>query len=139
MAIDTVSGERAGRIAAGVVIYARDLDRLAAFYAKVFGLDEVQREPGFAVFERDTFQFVVVAVPPQVAARIAIADPPRRRVDTPVKPVFVVRGIETVRGAVAELGGRLDPAAEAWQFGTWRVLDGHDPEGNVFQLRESIP
>ena len=119
-----------------MVLYACQLDRVAAFYAVVMGLGETQRAQDFVVLERDAFQLVVVAVPPRLASRIVIADPPQRRTDTPIKPMFVVRGIEALRGAVAELGGVLDPAEKAWRFGCWRVLDGHDPEGNVFQLRE---
>lgn len=138
MAIETESGERAGEVAAGVVIYACDMARLATFYARVTGLVEVQCESDFSVLERDACQLVIVAVPARVAARITITEPPQRRADTPIKLVFCVRGIEAVRDAVAELGGVLDPAADAWQFGSRRVLDGHDPEGNVFQLREPI-
>lgn len=123
-------------IAVGLVLYARHLSHVGRFYATVAGMDETQREQDFVVLERDAFQLVVVAVPDDIGRRIVIDEPPRRRTDTPVKPVFVVRDIEALRELVAELGGALDPSEKTWRFGCWRVLDGHDPEGNVFQLRE---
>lgn len=35
----------------------------------------------------------------------------------------------------ARLGGELNPPDQEWQLGTTRICDGHDPEGNVFQVR----
>lgn len=125
------------RIDAGLVLYARDMNHVAAFYAALAGLAETQRERDFVVLERDGFQLVIVAAPEAIAAQITISKPPRRREDTPMKPVFVVPGIDAVRVAVVEHGGCIDTAGGAWLFGPWRVCDGCDPEGNVFQLRES--
>ena len=39
--------------------------------------------------------------------------------------------------SAARHGGALDPTAREWQFQSQRVCDGHDPEGNVIQLREN--
>lgn len=139
MGLERADGTRALGMTAGVVVYACDTPRVAGFYARVAGLVEVQRDPGFVVLEHAAFQLVVVAVPPRLASRIVIADPPHRRSDTPIKPVFVVGDIEALRAAVTERGGQLDPQAAAWRFGDWHVLDGQDPEGNVFQLRAASP
>jgi len=39
---------------------------------------------------------------------------------------------------VAMLGGQLNSTAREWKFRDTRVCDGHDPEGNMFQLRETL-
>lgn len=124
------------RIDAGLVLYAKDMNRVATFYAALAGLAETQRERDFVVLERDGFQLVIVAAPEAIAAQITIGKPPRRREDTPIKPVFVVSGIDAVRAAVVEHGGCIDATERAWSFGPWRVCDGCDPEGNVLQLRD---
>lgn len=122
---------------AGAVLYAKDMRRLAAFYSAVAGLVEVQRERDFTLLENRAAQLTIVAVPERIAAKIEIASPPRRRQETPVKLFFVVASVDAIREVVAELGGALDPREREWKFRSWRVCDGHDPEGNVFQLRES--
>ena len=44
---------------------------------------------------------------------------------------------EVVAGALADgLGGLVDPPEREWTAGGLRACDGHDPEGNVLQLRE---
>lgn len=117
---------------AGAVLYALNRETLAAFYADVFGFAVVE---GFAVLERGGFELVVQAVPAAIAASIALADPPRRRTQTPLKLVFVVADLDAARAAAERRAGTLDPPEREWRFHHWRVVDGHDPEGNVFQLR----
>ena len=123
---------------AGAVLYARDMQRLAAFYSAVAGLSEVQREREFTVLENGASQLTIVAVPERIAAKMEITAPPRRREETPIKLFFAVPRIDALRKMAAQLEGALDPREREWQFGRWRVCDGHDPEGNVFQLREGI-
>lgn len=48
---------------------------------------------------------------------------------------FVV-GIAATREVAQRFGGVVDPAHLEWRFDRHRVCDGHDPEGNVFQLRQ---
>jgi predicted enzyme related to lactoylglutathione lyase len=123
---------------AGAVLYALNLETLAAFYADVFGFAVVERGEGFAVLERGGFELVVQAVPAAIAASIALADPPRRRTQTPLKLVFVVADLDAARAATERRAGTLDPPEREWRFHHWRVVDGHDPEGNVFQLRARV-
>jgi predicted enzyme related to lactoylglutathione lyase len=126
-------------IDAGLVVYATDLARMGAFYAAVTDLRLVRSEPGHLVLESGTFQLVILAVKAEVAAAINLADPPTRREDTALKPVFFVASIDAVRALVSEYGGELNPERGAWRFGDWLVCDGHDPEGNVIQLRQPHP
>lgn len=123
---------------AGAVLYAKDMQRLAAFYSAVAGLIEVQREHDFAVLENGATQLTIVAVPERIAAKIEIQVPPRRREETPIKLSFAVPRLDATRETVAKFGGALDPPGREWRFCGRRVCDGHDPEGNVFQLREPL-
>lgn len=125
-------------IEAGAVLFAKDTTRVGAFYAAVAGLRETQRGRGFAVLERGAFQLVVHGIPASIAAGIEISSPPRRRENTPIKLVFVVSAIDAARASVAKLGGAMDPPDREMTIRGWRACDGHDPEGNVFQLREPI-
>jgi predicted enzyme related to lactoylglutathione lyase len=61
----------------------------------------------------------------------------RPGLDTPLKLVFSVVDIAQARERAAELGGAVSPVAREWEFEGARLCDGHDPEGNIFQLRQA--
>ena len=124
-------------VTAGAVVYAKNLSRVGEFYAAVAGLSVTEAESGHIVMESGAFQLVVVAIPPQIAASIQVESPPIRREETPVKLVFIVSSIEAARAKAAQLGGLMNPPEREWQFQGCVVCDGHDPEGNVFQLRQN--
>lgn len=125
------------QVAAAAVIYAKDMLRVSKFYEAVAGLAVTEAEAGHVVLEANGFQLTVVAIPAQVAASVEVADPPLRREGTPVKLVHFAPNISAAREQVAKLGGLLDSSEREWLFQNTRVCDGHDPEGNVFQLREN--
>lgn len=120
------------------VLYARDLDRVAAFYAAVLGVDPPARDGRHVVLRAGDVQLVVLAVPEPLAREIVVADPPVRRTETPIKLMIPVDSIARVRDVAGRLGGVVDPPRHEWTFQGDRVCDGHDPEGNVFQLREPV-
>ena len=120
----------------GAVIYAKDLPRLVAFYRDVTGLPVTHSETDYAILEAGTFQLVVHAIPPGIAATIHVASPPLRREDAAVKLIFPIPSIDASRTLAALHGGALNPPEREWQFQGCRICDGHDPEGNVIQLRE---
>jgi catechol 2,3-dioxygenase-like lactoylglutathione lyase family enzyme len=123
-------------LASGAVVYAKDADRLAAFYGRVAGLAVLEARAGWSVLGSAAHQLVVHAIPPQIAASIEIAAPPERRAASALKLVFVVPSLAAARPLAAALGGVLDPPEREWVYRDSRVCDGHDPEGNVIQLRE---
>lgn len=126
-----------GQFTAAAVVYAMDIDRVGEFYTQVAGLPLVQREPGFLVLQSLTFQLVIVQVAPEIAAQITIQTPPVRREDTALKLCFLVPSIAVARSAAAQCGGELNGPEREWAFQGTRVCDGHDPEGNVIQVRAS--
>jgi predicted enzyme related to lactoylglutathione lyase len=122
---------------AGAVLYVKDLTRLSRFYEAVAGITMVDSQPEFVVLEARGFQLVIVKMPQHIADSIEISDPPARREDTPIKLIFLVPSIAQARASAQSLGGELNPPEREWLFKGARVCDGHDPEGNIFQLRET--
>ena len=121
---------------ARMVLYAKDLAILQAFYQGAFQLEVEQSELDHVVLGSSTLQLVIVQVPAYIASTIHIADPPVRRTRTPVKLVFDVESISAARGVVLNLRGGIDPTESEWIFQGHRVCDGHDPEGNVVQFQQ---
>jgi predicted enzyme related to lactoylglutathione lyase len=120
----------------GAVLYAKDLQRLVEFYSAVAGLNVQSVQKGFAILGREASQLVIVQIPKRIADSIDISAPPQRREDTPVKLVFQVEDIAIVRNRAAERGGGMNAVEREWEFEGVKVCDGHDPEGNVFQVRQ---
>jgi catechol 2,3-dioxygenase-like lactoylglutathione lyase family enzyme len=121
---------------AELVIYVRRLDPMHVFYAGCLGLVVVERDETTAMLENEGWTLHLVTVPAPLAATIELSDPPRRRAETPLKPVFEVVEIEALRRPIARLGGTLDPPERGRSFGGALRLDALDPEGNVIQLLE---
>jgi predicted enzyme related to lactoylglutathione lyase len=122
---------------AAAVLYAKNIDRVSAFYAEVTGLSIIHSAEDHIVLESSIFQLVVVAIPEHIAASIELTTPPFRRADTPIKLTFLVESISIARAVATSFGGEVNPAEQEWQFQEYRVCDGHDPEGNVVQFREN--
>ena len=124
---------------AGAIVYAKDIQRLARFYAEVAGLEPMHEVDDHVVLESETHELVIVAIPAATAARIVIATPPVRRENTAFKLCFAVASLVEARVAAKAAGGELDPPGKEWTFQGLRACDGCDPEGNVIQLREVPP
>ena len=118
----------------GAVIYAKDLAGMQAFYERVTKLAVTEVGDGYVLMEG----LSLVALPEEIADTFEVASPPVRREETAVKLVFDVSGLAAARVRATQLGGLIDPAETEWVFGGFRVCDGHDPEGNVVQLREPL-
>ena len=119
-----------------IVLYAKDLERVATFYRRVVGLDVVEAADGFVVLSSAGSELAVVRMADAVAEAVTIADPPERRSDTPIKPVFTVPDLETARRVALACGGTPDPSESSWTWRGFRHLDVVDPEGNVLQVRQ---
>jgi predicted enzyme related to lactoylglutathione lyase len=120
----------------GAVVYAKDLRRVADFYEGVTGLSITSESEEVVTLGSGTFELAVVKIRQAIAVRIEITTPPVRREDTPVKIGFPVKDIGAARDAAARLGGVVDAADHEWSHAGWTRCDGHDPEGNVFQVRQ---
>jgi predicted enzyme related to lactoylglutathione lyase len=121
--------------AAAAVIHAKDVSRVSAFYARVADLALTHEEADHASLESPALQLFIVAMNPAVAAAVHIAQPPVPRENTALKFIFPVASLSAARLRAVEAGGALKPAECEWAFNGYVHCDGHDPEGNVFQLR----
>lgn len=121
---------------AGVIVYAKDIHRLARFYAAVADLEVMHEVDDHIVLESETVEVVIVAIPADIAARIVIKTPPDKREATAFKIAFAVSSLAEAREAAKANGGEIYPPGKEWSFQGLRVCDGFDPEGNVIQLRE---
>jgi predicted enzyme related to lactoylglutathione lyase len=125
-----------GPARAGALIYALDLERLADFYETLLSMSRLHADAEHVVLSNADFQLILHAIPPPYASGIVVESPPLPREETPIKLFFTVASLLAAEQEAARLGGRL--FENEWQGPGFRVRNGCDPEGNIFQLRESL-
>jgi len=126
-----------GPARAGLFLYAKDMQRLAAFYEAVLGMRRVQPSEDLIVLDSQDVQLIVHAIPSAIAESIIISTPPERRENSAMKFFFTVPSIAAAETIASNLGGIVFP--EQWSGPGFNVRNACDPEGNVFQVRESAP
>lgn len=124
-----------GPARAGAVIYASDMPRLAGFYEALLGMTRLHRGDDYTVLESPDIQLVIHAIPPHIASTFTVATPPVPREDTAIKLFFTVASISGAREHAQRLGGSV--YVQQWAGTGFVACNGCDPEGNIFQLRES--
>ena len=125
-----------GHAAAGVLIYAKNLDGLAHFYQQVLSMRELNRSDELVVLESSALQLVIHAIPAPVSDQIQITQPPLRRENVALKFFVTVPSLVDAEQWVHKLGGQVFD--ERWQEADVAVCNAMDCEGNVFQLREFL-
>ena len=125
-----------GPARAGALIYAKDLEGLAAFYERLLPMTRAHASKELIVLESPDFQLLVHAIPPHIAPTVIIKSPPEKRQQTAIKLFFTVASLSEARATAAKLGGEVFP--EQWEGPGFRVCNACDPEGNIFQVRESV-
>ncbi len=126
-----------GPARAGLFIYAKDLERLASFYQTLLGMSRAHAAPGLVVLRSSDLQITVNAMPAHVAAQVQIASPPVARDNAAYKFFFTVPSLQHAAQAASALGGEV--LSEQWSGSGFVVRNAVDPEGNIFQVRESAP
>lgn len=122
----------------GLFLYAKDLERLAGFYQSLLAMRRVHATAELVVLQipASDMQLVIHAIPAPIAVTISITTPPVRREDTALKFFLTVPSLPEARRLAASLGGEV--YTEQWQGPGFVVSNACDPEGNIFQLRESL-
>jgi predicted enzyme related to lactoylglutathione lyase len=123
----------------GAVVFAKELEPVAKFYEKLLALSVKHSEQDHVVLESENFELVIHEIPAYIAKSITIEKPPVVREETPIKLFFTVSSLAKGRSVALDLGGQLNPIQREWTGEGFRACDGHDPEGNVFQLRQNAP
>lgn len=127
----------AGPARAGLFIYAKDLANLAGFYEKLLGLARVRSADELVILSSPELQIIVHAMPDHVAGETNISSPPAIRDNAAFKFFYTVPSLSEANALAASLGGQVLP--EQWRGPGFIVRNAVDPEGNIFQLRESAP
>lgn len=126
-----------GPASAGLFIYAKDLERLAHFYQSLLGMSRAHATPELVVLRSPEFQITVNAMPAHVVAQVDLSSPPAKRDNAAYKFFFTVPSLSEASETAASLGGEVLP--EQWRGPGFVVSNAVDPEGNIFQVRESAP
>ena len=119
------------------VVYAKDLALMACFYEQTLELPRIEDGDSALILGDGVVEVVLVKIPDRIAASITMASPPEIREATPLKSSFQVDDLARVARAAVATGGGIRPIDSAWLWRGQRHLDGHDPEGNVVQFRQS--
>ena len=124
-----------GPAQAGLFLYAKDLNRLVGFYESILGMSRLHADDGMVVLQSQGVQLIVHRIPAHIAAHIAVASPPIPREDAAMKFFFTVPNIDGIRQAAADLGGMV--LGKIYRAPGFHVCNACDPEGNIFQVRQS--
>lgn len=119
------------------VVYARNIERVAEFYRKTLSLELVEQDEAFVVLGNPHYEIAVVHIAAD-RAPAPVPGPLHVRTGTPIKGSFLVENLEHARAAAESCGGAFKPLASAWRWRDQLHLDGHDPEGNVVQVRALV-
>ncbi|WP_034214334.1 VOC family protein [Arenimonas metalli] len=124
-----------GPARAGLFIYAKDLSRLAGFYESLLEMSRAHSSADLVVLRSADIQLTIHAIPAAIAESISISIPPEKREDAALKFFFTVPSIPEAAAKAPALGGEVLP--EQWHGPGFLVCNAVDPEGNIFQVRES--
>lgn len=116
-----------------VVLFVRDVPRMAEFYREVGGMSVLEADADHVVLEAAGIQLVVHALRDAPAPDPGGVVP---REDSYFKFCLPVPSLTAARAVAARYGGALKPGDAEWEARDFRACDGHDPEGNIIQLRE---
>lgn len=120
----------------GVLIYAKQLDPMSAFYQRVLAAQEVHADAQHRVLRSADAELILHAIPPHIAAEISIESPPLPREEQAIKPFFTVPNLAEAERAALTCGGRVH--GPIWPGPGMRVRNVCDPEGNILHLRERV-
>ncbi len=123
-----------GPAKSGVLIYAKDLEGVSAFYEGVLEARVLHADNTHRVLQSADAQLIVHAIPAHIARDIAIAVPPAPREEQAIKPFFTVERLQEAEARAERLGGRL--CGPVWPSPGMAVRNVCDPEGNLVHLRE---
>lgn len=131
------AGSRPGPARAGLFVYAKDVERLSAFYVDLLDMTRAHATPQMTVLRSPDLQLVVRAMPPERAVQVTVATPPVPRDDAAIKFFHAVPSLAQAAETAAALGGAV--WSEQYRGPGFVVCNAVDPEGNIFQVREYAP
>lgn len=119
----------------GVLIYAKNLLAVSAFYEKVLGAKVLHADHEHRVLQSPDVQLIIHTIPEQHSSSIAIQVPPVAREEQAIKPFFTVESLAAAERIAEQCGGRV--WGPVWPGPGIQVRNVCDPEGNILHLRGS--
>jgi predicted enzyme related to lactoylglutathione lyase len=121
-----------------VVVFVADVARVAAFYREIASMTVLLERDDHVALEIDGLQVVLHGLSGEPAVTRDDSGQVPVRQDAYVKLCLPVGSIETARATAVAHGGVVKPPEHEWEARGFRACDGHDPEGNVIQVREPL-
>jgi len=115
-----------------IVLWADKFDETAEFYRLLLDGEFLNASLDFVSIVASGNEVLLHRVPAEWASEIS--NPPVRREENPIKPVFEVESIEEARAAIAGTSGCLFDASKEQTYGAQSYCDGCDPDGNIIQV-----
>lgn len=119
------------------VLFAKELPRVAGFYATALGMRVVTRDEHHWRLDCRGFELIVHQIPKYIADGIVVERPPKRRISGAIRLDYPVPDVDESRKKARPLGGDIDEEPPAWADRDANFYFGYDPEGNQFGVREA--
>ena len=123
-----------GPARAGALIYAKDLQRLSGFYQQLLGMTLRHADAEHHVIDSADMQLIIHAIPPHIADTFSHSSPPKPREEQAIKLFFTVPSLSVAARVAGSLGGGV--FGPEYSGPGFKVRNGYDSEGNIFQVRE---
>ncbi len=120
-----------------VVLLVRDVARVADFYRELAELQVLSSDDDHQVLGIDGFELVIHKLFGEPEPTQDESDQVQEREDSYSKLCLPVASIAKARTLAKRLGGGVKPKGTEWYARGFRACDGHDPEGNVIQVRQA--
>ncbi len=120
--------------AARVILFAKDLKAMLAFYEGILGLERLsspEDSEDFVSLSAGGIQISLHKIPQRYAKNIKITDPPTPRESIPMKVAFRVENVDEMRARLESQGVEMRKIQKGRNL---CFCDGIDPEGNIFQI-----
>jgi predicted enzyme related to lactoylglutathione lyase len=118
-------------------LFVKDLRIVADFYAKALEMRVVTSDEYHSRLDSHGFELVVHQIPREIADRIVIERPPKRRTSAATRLDYPVGDIDESRKRARSLGGGIEDAPPPWAERNAKFFFGYDPEGNQFGVTEA--
>lgn len=117
------------------VLFARDQEKVAAFYLALLGATANASDAHHTVLACADFHLVVHQIPAHLLPTVTPGEPVQRREMSAIRLDFPVSDLNQARREALRSGGRIDEQPPPWAGGDSRFFLGQDPEGNVFGVK----
>jgi predicted enzyme related to lactoylglutathione lyase len=122
---------------AGAVLFVQNVKHMRDFYRSVFAMNMEADETSYAVLTIPGFELVIHGIPSEVSTADSSPKPIVVQEESAIKLCLPVTSLEETRAIAKALGGFLKDKEHEWNFNGIVACDGHDPEGNVIQARQT--